>query len=109
MAVFSGEIETYTVNVLSPKQYNGRRLMNLAGSFGTAILWFHPDDAALPDNRKRSGQNLFDIYYSMSCWTAVLDVLRNESPVYFNYSDTSNAAQIYSGREPVGEEETGGA
>lgn len=109
MATFFGEIETYSVNVLSPKPYNGRRLMNLAGSFGAAFLWFHPEDAALPDNRKRSGQNQFDIYYPMSCWSGVLDVLRNESPVYFNYNDTSNAAQIYTGREPVGEEEFSGA
>ena len=108
MAVFSGEIETYTVNVLSPKHYNGRRLMNLRGSFGAAILWFYPEDAALPDNRKRSGQNTFDVYYPMSSWSALLDVLRNESPVYFSYSDSSNAAQIYTGREPVGEEETNG-
>jgi len=38
----------------------------------------------------------------------VLDVLHNESPVYFNYNDTRYAAQIYTGREPVGEEEPGG-
>jgi hypothetical protein len=25
--------------------------------------------------------------------------------VYFNYNDTSNAAQIYTGSEPIGEEE----
>jgi hypothetical protein len=109
MAVFSGAIETYTVNVLSPRPYNGRRLMNLRGSFGNAILWFYPEDAALPDNRKRSNQNIFEVHYPMSSWAALLDVLRNESPVYFNYSDTSNAAQIYTGQEPVGEEETNGA
>ena len=70
--------------------------------------WSHPEDTALPDNRKRSGQKIFDVYYPMSSWGAVLDVLRNESPVYFNYSDSSNAAQIYTDREPVGEEETTG-
>lgn len=107
MAVFFGEIETYTVNVLSPKPYNGRRLINLAGSFGSVVLWFYPEDTTLPENRKRSGQNIFDVHYHLDSWSAVLDVLRNESPVYFNYSDTSNAAQIYTGREPVGEEETG--
>lgn len=106
MSVFFGAIDNYTVNVLSPKPYNGRRLMNIKGSFGTAILWFHPDDATLPDNRKRLNQNIFDVYYHVSFWEPVLDVLRNESPVYFNFSDTSNAAQIYTGNEPVGEGET---
>ena len=105
MAVFFGEIDTYFVNLLSPKQYNGRRLINLRGSFGTAVLWFHPEDAALPDNRKRAGQDIFDVYYHVSAWAPLIDVLRNESPVYFTYSDTSNAVQIYTGQEPVGEEE----
>ena len=106
MSVYSGAIETYTVNVLSPKAYNGRRLMNIKGSFGTAILWFYQDDATLPDNRKRSNQSIFDVYYHSSYWEVVTDVLRNESPVYFNFSDTSNAAQIYTGSEPVGEGES---
>jgi hypothetical protein len=106
MTVYSGSIESYTVNVLSPKPYNGRRLMNIKGSFGTAILWFYQDDATLPDNRKRTNQNIFDVYYQANLWQPVLDILRNESPVYFNFSDTSNAAQIYTGNEPVGEGET---
>ena len=109
MTLYHGEIETYTANVLSPKQYNGRRLMSLSGSYGSAFLWFYPEDATLPDNRKRAGQNMFDVYYPMSYWTAVLDLLRNESPLYFNFSDSSNAVQIYSGREPVGEEEASAA
>ena len=45
-------------------------------------------------------------YFGSSYWQPLLDVLRNESPVYFNYSDTSNAAQIYTGNEPVGEGES---
>ena len=109
MSVYSGRIDTYSVNVLSPKQYNGRRLMNLQGSFGSAILWFHPDGATLPDNRKRTSQNIFDVYYHTSEWAPMLDVLRNETPVYFVFSDTSNSAQVHTGHEPVGEEEAGGA
>lgn len=105
MAVHFGKIDTYTVNVLSPKQYGGKRLMNLSGSFGKAILWFLPEGTSLPDNRKRSGQDVFDVYYSMNSWAALLDVLRNEGPLYFNFSDTSNAAQIYTGQEPIGEGE----
>ena len=106
MANYFGTIDNYTVNVLSPKPYNGRRLMNLKGSFGTALLWFYPEDATLPNNVKRSGQNVFNVYYYSSYWQPVLDVLRNESPVFFSYSDTSNAAQIYTGNEPVGEGES---
>ena len=106
MATHFGKIDVYFTNVLSPKPYAGRRLMNLKGTFGKAILWFLPEGTPLPDNRKRAGQDVFDVYYHIGDWDAILDVLRNETPVYFNYQDTSNAAQIYTGDEPVGEEET---
>ena len=79
MTTYFGVIDVYFANVLSPKQYAGKRLMNLKGSFGKAILWFLPEGSSLPDNRK---------------------------PVHFNYLDTRNTAQIYTGDEPVGEEET---
>ena len=106
MATYLGQIDDYSSNVLSPKVYGGKRLMNIRGSFGTAILWFMPQGSSLPDNRKRPNQNIFDVYYHIDDWEAIIDLLRNETPVYFNYSDTSNAAQIYTGNEPVGEEET---
>ena len=106
MAVHFGVIDTYFVNVLSPEPYAGKRLMNLVGPFGRAILWFLPEDGPLPGNRKRPGQDLFDVYYRMDAWAAILDVLRNEKPVHFNYQDANNAAQIYTGSEPVGEGET---
>lgn len=105
MSTYFGQIDEYFLNVLSPKSYEGKRLMNLVGDFGKAILWFFPSGSSLPDNSKRSNQNMFDIYYSIDDWEAVLDVLRNEKPVYFNYRDTNNAAQIYTGKEPVGEGE----
>ncbi len=105
MTVYFGEIDTYFVNVLSHVPYGGRRLMNVNGSFGKGILWFYPEDMSLPDNRKRPDQDVFDVYYRLDAWDAILDLLRNESPVHFNYSDSSNSAQIYTGHEPVGEGE----
>ena len=106
MATYFGQVDTYFVNLLSPKVYGGKRMMNLNGSFGKAILWFMPQGSSLPDNRKRPNSSVFDVYYHIDDWDAVIDVLRNETPVYFNYRDTSNAAQLYTGKEPVGEEES---
>jgi len=105
MAIYFGQIDTYFINMLSPKTYAGKRLMNLNGSFGKVIVWFIPDSIDLPDNQKRSGQNVFDVYYHLSDWAAVTDLLRNEKPVYFNFNDANNSSQIYTGSEPVGEEE----
>ncbi len=106
MSVYFGQIDTYFVNVLSPKSYGNRRLMNINGSFGKAILWFYPEGSPLPNNTKMEDKSVFKVFYYLSNWEVILDVLRNESPVYFNFSDTSKAAQIYTGQEPVGEEET---
>lgn len=36
---------------------------------------------------------------------AVIDMLRNEKPVMFNWSVANQSAQITTGKEPVGEEE----
>ena len=106
MTTYFGKIDTYFVNVLSPKVYDGKRLMNLSGAFGKAILWFLPNGRNLADNAKKPGQDVFYVYYHIDDWNAILDVLRKEAPVYFNYQDSSDAAQIYTGKEPVGEEET---
>ena len=105
MATYFGQIDNYFVNLLAPKPYAGKRMMNLSGDFGKAILWFMPEGTDLPDSRKRPNQNVFDVYYRLADWAPLLDVLRNESPVYFNFRDTSNTAQIYTGKEPVGEGE----
>lgn len=105
MATYSGEIDEYFVNVLSPNLFNGKRLMNVMGNFGTGVLWFHPMGAPLPDNKKYSGKNVFVLHYHMDSWDVIIDVLRNESPVYFNYSSTYNSAQIHTGNEPVRKED----
>ncbi len=106
MTAYFGKIDAYFINIFSDKSDGAERHMNLNGTFGKAILWFMPQGRPLPENRKRSGQNLFDVYYRITDWEAILDVLRNETPVYFNYQDTNNTAQIYTGDEPVGEGET---
>ena len=109
MAVHSGLIDTYSVNVLSPVPYDGKRLIGLSGSFGRAFLWFYPESTSLPANRKRAGRDMFDVHYHESAWGAIVDVLRNESPVRFSFSESNGATQIYTGQEPVGEEEASAA
>lgn len=52
------------------------------GLNGTVFLSFHRDDLA-----------------------SVIDMLRNEKPVMFNWSADNQSAQITTGKEPVGEEE----
>ena len=41
----------------------------------------------------------------MSMYGHVIDLLRNEKPIYFSYSETSNLGFLRTGKEPVGEGE----
>ncbi|HET7382515.1 MAG TPA: hypothetical protein VFJ59_08020 [Pseudolabrys sp.] len=61
-----------------------------------AILYFVPQDGQLGQNQKRTGQDIFDIYYWMNSWPHFIDLLRNEKPVHFQYDDSNNTAQLTS-------------
>ena len=82
-----------------------KKVIHLKGDFGVAFLYFVPEGETLGTNRKRAGQNVFDVYYSMSTWSQCVDLLRNEKPVYFYYDDSNNTAVIKTSDEPIGEEE----
>jgi hypothetical protein len=38
-------------------------------------------------------------------YTHILDILRNEKPIYFSFSQKSKLGYIHTGKEPVGEGE----
>ena len=106
MASYNGEIDTYTLRIKTPNQpTNYNRVIFSRGSFGLAFLYFVPVGNALGTNRKRAGRNVFDVYFWMDTWEPTVDMLRNEKPVYFGYSDTTGRGSISTAAEPVGEEE----
>ncbi len=106
MTRYHSSVDTYTLKINSPNVHtNYKNVIYLRGAFGLAFLYFVPDGGALGTNRKRSGRNLFDVYYWMSSWSQCVDMLRNEKPVYFSYNDSNNTAVITTSDEPVGEEE----
>lgn len=100
-----GEIDKYDLSVQTPSVHtNYKRVIHCFGSFGLAFLYFVPEDLPLGENKKREGRDVFDIYYRMGDWGAIVDVLRNERPVLF-FFDNYNNGIIRTGREEVGEEE----
>jgi len=105
MATHFGQIDAYFINMLDPKTHGGKRLINLFGSFGRAVVWFIPDGHPLPGNKIRSITHFIDVHYHIRDWEAIVDILRHEKPVYFNFNEADNSAQIYTGSEPVGEDE----
>lgn len=107
MALYQGQIDTYTLSVQSPNQpTNYKSVIYVKGSFGLGFLYFVPEGGSLGTNKKRTGQNVFDIYFWMYSWPHLVDTLRNEKPVYFFYNDSNNTCVIKTSDEPIGEEES---
>lgn len=67
-------------------------------------LYFMPNGSILPETTKR--YNLFYFYYHHSDLPVVVDMLRNEAPVYIFYMDDNKAnCRLSTTMEPVGEGE----
>jgi hypothetical protein len=58
----------------------------------------------LPGPRESPSGTVF-LSFHRSNLSSVVDMLRNEKPVMFNWSSENRSAQITTGKEPVGEEE----
>jgi hypothetical protein len=72
-------------------------------NFATAFI--RPDSEALPAAYKDS-DGMYRLYYKYSRLPDLLDILRNEKPVYLHFwSGSQNNTHIATGPEPVGEAE----
>ena len=68
-------------------------------------LTFYPDNKTLPENHYDSRSKLVYLRYPMSMFANIIDILRNEKPIFFSYSKNSNMGYFRTGKEPVGEGE----
>jgi hypothetical protein len=72
-------------------------------NFATAFI--RPDSEVLPAAYKDS-DGMYRLYYKYSRLPGLLDILRNEKPVYLHFwSGSENNTHIATGQEPVGEAE----
>ena len=62
---------------------------------------FYRDGSALPENRYKGGR--VGLVYPWSHFDEVIDVLRNEKPLYFVFIGSTKVGYISTQREPVGE------
>ena len=71
-----------------------------------AYMVFLDNDADLPESQELSsqGETFYRLHYHRDQFPAVIDILRNEKPVYVFYSNPTYA-HICTSAEPVGEEE----
>lgn len=72
--------------------YNGNNVMTCE---------FYSDGSVLPENRNAGGR--VGLTYHWSHFGSVIDVLRNEKPIYFGFIDSTKVGYISTQEEPVGE------
>lgn len=106
MPYTSIQIRTYNVESFSSNQNPAS--INLYDKTGKhfAIAIFRPDSEDLPEaNHGTDGK--YRLYYYRKYFSDVIDLLRNEKPVYMHFwSGAGSNTHIGTKREPVGEEET---
>ena len=68
-------------------------------------LSFYPDGSKLPANHYDKRNRLVYLRYPMAMYRHTMDILRNEKPVFFEYSKELNQGFLRTGLEPVGEGE----
>jgi hypothetical protein len=66
-------------------------------------LNFYPDNKSLPENYYDVNSKLAYLRYPLSMYPNIIDILRNEKPIYFSYSQKTKLGYIRTGKEPIGE------
>jgi hypothetical protein len=107
MAQATFQIATYNYYFWSSRE-RGKTNLNLLGTGGeTCAVWFVEDpNEALPDAVEQA-PNYYSFYYHLHQLPSLVDLLRNESPVYVFFNNDSGFpnSRISSTDEPVGEGE----
>lgn len=107
---------TYKIDAYSTRIWSSRTTTNL--SPGTAVagiyyyegskyrgyIYFFPDGTPLAPPVHDATNGRVYLHVNLCQYHAVMDLLRNEKPLYVYYISPTNAA-LMSGKEPVGEEE----
>jgi hypothetical protein len=98
------KIDDYEV-MYSANQFPPWVSLKSGGAFIGQLI-FQPDGSALPPNTQTGTQ--VSLYYHLQGLQNVLDLLRNEKPMYLLYSGSGGGFEngIKTTPEPVGEEET---
>ena len=97
------EVIRYTYHCFSSRERNDIALFLYDGHARViAQVLSVPDGEPLPPAERRDGRAI--LYYHRAAIPQVVDLLRNESPVYLLWGEGRNTA-LATGYEPVGEGE----
>ena len=110
---FVEEIKKYDVAYFAGGQntpgYQYRAIIGLRRSDGSLIggAYFHRDAATMPTTDEQTATGYVWFHYTWEDYPQVLDLLRNESPVFVRYvAGGWKIGSIATSIEPVGEGET---
>ena len=107
MATASFQVATYYYYDWSSRK-TGKTNIILKGTAGeTCVLWFVEDPAADLQAAQQPAPNVFVFHYHHSQLQHLIDMLRNEKPIYVRFDDDKgfNNSRIATTDEPVGEGE----
>ena len=107
MAQATFEVATYEYYDWSSRK-TGKTNLNLKGTGGqTCAVWFVEDPAANLPAAYQAAPNYYAFYYHHSQLQHLIDMLRNEKPIYVFFFDNGGFpnSRISTTDEPVGEGE----
>jgi hypothetical protein len=105
------EIRQYDVNYCGGGKnkagYPYRAIIGLRRDDGSLIggAYFHRDPSTMPDADTQDQNGYISCNYSWEDFPMVMDLLRNEKPVFVEFVERWNQAGITTLLEPVGEGE----
>jgi hypothetical protein len=111
MPVTTKEIDSYSVSVISNGEPNNLiATIQLFAADDTAIafLRFYLPDSSMAPNEFRADLDYPLVSYPSTALDSIVDVLRNERPVYFTWHDYMPVrcfGAVGTAREPIGESE----
>jgi hypothetical protein len=105
------EVTTYKVFFYGGPNGNGGRGASIFLGIPDAFAWldFYLEESNLPQNYKTTniyGKTIYGVSHAYGQLDQAIDLLRNESPMWFFFNDVSLNSYLTTSSEPVGEEET---
>jgi len=103
MATYNRPFDSYKLWYYSDFSYEALIYCYNGSSYAGRMV-FIAEDKPLPENRMWSNQP--SLHYQISRFDDIIDILRNEGPLYLFYNDSNHVGILAtSQKEPVGEGE----
>ena len=105
----SFEVKNYAVSLFSGANLRfNQRIMLYGGEGGDAVAYFYEEGVNMPPptGPDPATGNMIRLSYRSNRFGSVLDLLRNEKPIYVFYDEGGNYGAIGTTVEEIGEEES---